>query len=83
MGMAFKVAGNSYVRNGGKYTSSTTTAKRDPQRYYQVSGIWPRYEVTVMWDEGTRQVLWGTKALKAFEVAMRIEGYKRHGRTTY
>ena len=36
-----------------------------------------------MWDEATRQVLWGKKALKAFEVAMRIEGYKKHGRTTY
>lgn len=82
MGMAFKVAGNSYVRNGGKYTSSTTTSKRYLERYYQVSGFWPRYEVTVQWDENTRQTLWGKKALKAFEVAMRIEGYKRHGRTT-
>ena len=76
MALAFKVAGNSYHRVG------TTQSKRTPQRYYQVSGVWPRYEVTVMWDEATRKTLWGTKALKAFEVAMRIEGYKRHGRQT-
>ena len=83
MALAFKVAGNSYVRNGGKYTSSTGTAKQSPQRYYSVSGIWPRYEVMVNWEEGTRQILWGKKALTAFEVTMRIEGYRRHKPTYY
>lgn len=69
---AFKVASSS-----GTYTSTTTT-KRSPQRYYNVSGFWPRYEVMVMWDEATRQILWGKKALTAFEVSMRMEGYIRH-----
>lgn len=79
MAVAFKVANSS-----GSYVSGKPTygGKATPQRYYQVSGVWPRYEVTVMWDENTRKTLWGKKALKAFEVTMRMEGYKRHGRTT-
>jgi hypothetical protein len=76
MAVAFKVADSS--TRFTRYTSSSTTTKRYLERYYQVFGVWPRYEVTVQWDESTRQVLWGSKALKAFEVAMRMEGYKRH-----
>lgn len=78
MGMAFKVAGNSYIRNGGKYTSSTTTAKQDPQRYYQVSGIWPRYEVMILGHDETRQIIWGERKLKAHLVSLRMQGYIDH-----
>ena len=76
MTVAFKVAGNS--SGIGIYAP----IGKEPQRYYQVSGIWPRYEITIDWDEATRKTLWGRRALKAFEVTMRMEGYKRHGRTT-
>ena len=40
-------------------------------------GFWPRYEVMVMWKEETRAVIWGRKALRAWEVSMRMEGYKK------
>ena len=80
---AFKVASSNGSYTSAKHSSYTTTAKRSPQRYYTVSGIWPRYEVVVNWDEETRQVLWGSKAFKAFEVAMRIEGYVRHRPKVY
>ena len=83
MALAFKVAGNRSYHSG----NPTYGGQSSPQRYYQVSGVWPRHEVMAMWDESTRKVLWGNKALKAFEVAMRIEGYKRYGgyhdRTVY
>ena len=69
---AFKVAGSRSYHSGNPIYGGLP-----PQRYYQVSGVWPRYEVQLMWDEATRQVLWGRRALKAFEVTMRIEGYKR------
>lgn len=74
MAVAFKVAGNRTYHKG-PYTSSSSTAT--PQPTYSVNGFWPRYEVMVMWNDETRKVIWGRKALKAWEVAMRMEGYKR------
>jgi len=74
MAVAFKVAGNRTYHKG-PYTTNTSTAP--VEKKYQVMGVWPRYEVMVMWEDTTRQVLWGRKALKAWEVSMRMEGYKK------
>ena len=83
MALAFKVANSSGSYSSSKHTSSTGTAQRSPQRYYSVMGFWPRYEVTVMWNDETRQVIWGRKALKAWEVAMRMDGYQRYKPRTW
>lgn len=83
MAIARKVASNRSYSTMHHASYTAVSSPLDTQRYYQVSGIYPRYEVTVNWDESTRQVLWGKKALTAFEVAMRIEGYKRHKPVEY
>lgn len=79
MAVAFKVAGNRTYH--ASYTHITSTEPLEKR--YQVMGFWPRYEVTVMWNDETRQVIWGRKALKAWEVAMRMDGYQRYKPRTW
>lgn len=76
MAIAKKVASysGSYSRSR-PYSSVSSTAPIEKR--YQVMGFWPRYEVMVMWKEETRAVIWGRKALRAWEVSMRMEGYKK------
>lgn len=69
MALAFKVAGNSSRAHHG--TPTTPLEKR-----YVVFGFWPRYEVGT-WSDPERTVIWGRKALKTWEVSMRMEGYKK------
>lgn len=75
MALALKVAGSS-PRRSGKQAGGPTLGPIEKR--YQVMGFWPRYEVMVMWKDETRQVIWGRKKLKAWEVAMRMDGCKRY-----
>jgi len=73
MGMAFKVAGNSY--HSTRHRSSTSTAPLE--RKYIVKGYWPQYKVRTL-DEpwpGKWVVCWGKRSLQAHLVSLRMEGY--------
>lgn len=71
MAVAFKVADSS-----GRYSSSKQNKLAPLDKYYVVLGFWPKYEVGEF-ASPERTVIWGRKALKAWEVSMRMEGYKK------
>lgn len=80
MAIAYKVAGNS---TAGKQPGGPTLGPLE-KRYF-IHGFWPRYVVGILGDsdfDGTT-VIWGRRNLRVFEVAMRIEGYKRYKPQTW
>lgn len=72
MAVAYKVAGNRTYHSANHGTPSAPLEKR-----YVVRGFWPKYEVGI-YGEPERTVIWGRKALKVFEIAMRLEGIKKY-----